>query len=523
MLYDGFRKLTAGFYALLSASILALLLVVRPFVHYSYEATFLRPNILLLAFAILPALILTIILWNRRRGMETILKNRSPFIILWGSVILFLLQVTICCNAYFVTGWDAWTVLSQAYRLASNQPMAVTYFSRYPNNLLLLWIDSLIFRACFAFGVTNMIMGTYAILLIQCMLSVLAGWLLYDLCLHSIRSYLISFCGWLCYAVYIGLSPWLLIPYSDSMGLWIPVFLLWLYQRIREKPQTRSLWCVMGAAAAIGYEIKPQAAILTIAVILVELFSAFQGVRQKTKIWSVLKKILLLIVSAAVMQTAGTAFLIPATHMEALDSRRSFGPSHFFMMGLNNESDGGYLQKDVDFSASFHTPVQRKRAEMRVASERLQSDGCVGLLKHLTKKSLINYGDGTFAWGVEGSFYMQLLPVDNPLAQLLRGIFYKGGKYYACFSSVQQSLWLLLLFSSLFSAPVVWKRRKSRTLLTAELSVIGLTAFELLFEARARYLYLYTPIFIFTAVYGWKYFFAFLQNQFSHNDKEEKP
>jgi hypothetical protein len=34
------------------------------------------------------------------------------------------------------------------------------------------------------------------------------------------------------------------------------------------------------------------------------------------------------------------------------------------------------------------------------------------------------------------------------------------------------------------------------------LSIIGLTIFELLFEARARYLYIYVPVYILVALYG---------------------
>ncbi len=37
------------------------------------------------------------------------------------------------------------------------------------------------------------------------------------------------------------------------------------------------------------------------------------------------------------------------------------------------------------------------------------------------------------------------------------------------------------------------------------LSVIGLTLFELLFEARARYLFTYVPIYIILALYGFQF------------------
>ena len=41
------------------------------------------------------------------------------------------------------------------------------------------------------------------------------------------------------------------------------------------------------------------------------------------------------------------------------------------------------------------------------------------------------------------------------------------------------------------------------TVAVAVLALIGLTMFEMLFEARARYLFNYSPIFILTATVGW--------------------
>jgi hypothetical protein len=511
--YDVFKKCTAGFYVLLMSAMLVLLLIFQPFLNYMCKKSFLQPNAVLLLLALLLSILLTKAIWKKQRRVEHALMCNSHSNILLGCVILLFVQVTICCNTYFVSGWDSGMVLSQAYRLASGESMDVSYFSQYPNNLLLLWFYSLIFRACFAFGVTEMILGTYVILVIQCVISTVTGFLLYDLCLHFTRSYIISFSSWLYYAVFIGISPWLLIPYSDSMGLIFPVLLLWLYQKQRKSKKRWAIWLLMGLVTAIGYRIKPQIVIMTVAIILVEIFAAFQNGRQKARILQMLKHITLLALTAVVTQAVCTAFLIPATHMEGLDSKRSFGPTHFLMMGLNDKKDGVYYEPDVEFSASFDTPAQRERANMNVVAERLRNYGCAGLLKHLAKKSLVNYGDGTFAWGAEGSFYLQLLPDgDNLLSPLLKQILYNNGKYYVYFSSIEQALWLLLLFAALCSAPFMWKKRNCQTLLTAVLSMVGLTVFELLFEARARYLYIYTPVLIFIGAVGWKCFYEAIEN-----------
>ena len=52
-----------------------------------------------------------------------------------------------------------------------------------------------------------------------------------------------------------------------------------------------------------------------------------------------------------------------------------FGISHFFMMGLNTETDGMFNQDDVYFSESFETADERSENNWRVAKERLSEMG----------------------------------------------------------------------------------------------------------------------------------------------------
>ena len=51
-------------------------------------------------------------------------------------------------------------------------------------------------------------------------------------------------------------------------------------------------------------------------------------------------------------------------------------------------------------------------------------------------------------------------------------------------------------------AAAAGSRERDYEYLAIILSLIGLTLFELLFEARARYLYIYSPVYVIAAVYG---------------------
>ena len=61
-----------------------------------------------------------------------------------------------------------------------------------------------------------------------------------------------------------------------------------------------------------------------------------------------------------------------------------------------------------------------------------------------------------------------------------------------------QAIWMLVLALALCCAVFV----KEERLAVVMLSLIGITLFEMLFEARARYLYCYAPVYILMASIG---------------------
>ena len=177
--------------------------------------------------------------------------------------------------------------------------------------------------------------------------------------------------------------------------------------------------------------------------------------------------------------------------------------THFLMMGINKERSGVYLAEDVLYTQSYKGLDEKKDANIKEIKRRLKKYGIDGYVQLLVNKSLVNYNDGTFAWGVEGNFYSQICAEDGKLATLLKNIYYSdgSGEYYAYYSTMMQGVWILLLVLSLFSFPYA-KRYKITVL---QLTIIGITLFLLLFEARARYLLLYAPYFIIVSILGYSF------------------
>ena len=87
--------------------------------------------------------------------------------------------------------------------------------------------------------------------------------------------------AWGLYVLLVGLSPWVSIPYSDSTALVFPIAILYLYTRQKQQKGWKKacLWGAIGLLTMLGYHIKPQVAIATIAICGIELWNGLFRLR----------------------------------------------------------------------------------------------------------------------------------------------------------------------------------------------------------------------------------------------------
>ena len=190
------------------------------------------------------------------------------------------------------------------------------------------------------------------------------------------------------------------------------------------------------------------------------------------------------------------------------DKTQAFPMTHYFMMGLNDATDGVYNDADGDLTNSIEDPRDRRLANMELSKQRLTEYGIGGFMKHRAKKSLVNYGDGTFSYGIDGNFFAgkelgDFPPVtSNKLSPILNEIILPQGRYFELFSAIRHALWLLILALCLVTGTLslISHNENNTCFCVIFLSVIGITLFELLFEAKARYLFVYVPFFLLSAI-----------------------
>jgi len=186
-----------------------------------------------------------------------------------------------------------------------------------------------------------------------------------------------------------------------------------------------------------------------------------------------------------------------------IDKERAFGMSHFLMMGLNEEVNGVINLEDQNFSMGIVNAEERTRANLEVAAQRVQEMGVPGLLKLGARKILTTFSDGTFAWWEEGEFYTQeMYDGIYSLRGVLSGVYYEHGENFEVFVNCMQILWMGILVFACTAFVTGGKKPEESALM---LAITGLFLFELIFEVRARYLFIYAPIFVLLAGIGGHY------------------
>jgi len=436
------------------------------------------------------------------------------------SGVYFIVLCIVTYHYYFYTGWDAgYTIIPNSVAVATGNWGSIShaYFSWYPNNVFLVFIYSLLVKFAMLFHISDWYM---LIIVFQCFIYATVAVMVYEigkLLLHSKRYAVLAYA---LYIVLVGLSPWVVIPYSDSVGLLFPAFILLMYLKIKNMSQDNAKKLVYLALLIMlmyfGYKIKPQIGIITIAIALYELCNLIHGfMRNKNTVNENVRKSKTkkpqkqtagigvkagVIVGSLLVSMLCMNVITHATHI-MIDKERSLGIEHFLMMGMHPETKGVYAEEDVIFSINIPNKDERHQATMEQIKTRLDDYGIGGIANLAKSKLLTAYNDGTFAWELEGPFYVEQYAHGNSsLRAFLENFYCRDGKYQNIFFNIVQSIWMAVLVCGIF-AVFLKKDFKVDILL---LTIVGLTIYEVLFEVRARYLLTNVPLYILLAVIGVK-------------------
>ncbi len=417
--------------------------------------------------------------------------NIDKFVLV-ATLLLFLGQCYVFYNTFFLSGWDTGairkfvdTIMNGGDRGSIND-----YFSRYPNNLFLSYLYLLIQKINNGLGVFNGIYSYMCVVILNCAINAFSCWLSYKTA-RIFVSPTFALVAYIFCVFSVGISGWSVICYSDAIALFLPILSVYLYCKQYKNTKMQTVGFISAVfVSAIGYFIKPQCLFVLIAITILEVWKFVINFSLK----KLIRPIAVCLVAVIVFSFTNIGLeLLNKKYSVQIDKEQSFGFSHFLMMGANQETNGVYSEDDVGFSYSFATSEQRKEANIDVFMERVTSMKS-GLFTHLTKKMLTTFNDGTFAWGNEGNFFA-VVPenINNKMAPFLKSIYFLGNRF-AYFATFQHLVWLFILLCSLltvFSKKANYDQNKLSLLWIA---LLGFVLYEMLFEVRARYVYIFVPL-----------------------------
>lgn len=182
-----------------------------------------------------------------------------------------------------------------------------------------------------------------------------------------------------------------------------------------------------------------------------------------------------------------------------LDNSIKLSLEHYFMVG-NGGVHGEYSEEDYTYSMTLDRDI-RKSENLRVGIERIKERGFFGYIRFALEKVRWVMSEGNFHWLGEGNFINTVTNPNNDLvSRVMREIFYADGKCYPLYMYAIQLIWELVQVLCIIAL------MKDKSVYTNFLActIFGAWLYQILFEARSRYLILFIPFFIVLASMNFK-------------------
>lgn len=422
---------------------------------------------------------------------------------LLGVLLVVMLATQIRTGLAIVVppGWDAQHLVDAAQAQAAGPGQAqewAPYFARFPNNLLLATLLGGYVELLTALGVTDVLAGV----VVLNALTLSSAVVLVYLSARRVGGPAVAYTTLLLCAVFIGLSPWIAVPYSDTTGMPFPVAILYLFLRAREATgpaQKVAWWGALGLVGVVGYRIRPTILFAVLAAVIVGVLAADAWRRSGRRTTAAL------VLAATVGGFVGGQLVVnrlveasPLAPSQTELGHESFSATHYLKMGSQrqpgpyNDFYGAYSEEDVRETIST-PPAERDALNVRVYLDRVGDMGALGYAAFLYDKAAWVLGDGSFfMWG-EGLSRFEPSPAQDPTSVAIQRFFAWEGDRHAVPLAWWQSVWLVVL--ALVTGPLLLRSpalfAPAPTLL--RLAFLILLLFDLFFEGRARHFYVYLP------------------------------
>lgn len=437
------------------------------------------------------------------------------FLIAFFAVIA-LVNIELSREMAFRSSYDMSTVRDTAFYIHSGAAFGSNvYFSMYPNNIPISYLLAQILKVVdhlpnYPFD------ADFIWVQISCVLFSIAGFFSCQLLKRLSKSFLLQLMNIALFLWLVGLSGWKMIAYTDSYGIIFAPIAIYTYMVYRDGDKT---WVkllnlfISLVSVAVGGWLKPSIYVLFIAIIGIELLEMVSDIKRRYPF--VLFALIVLAVSLPITKQYNK-------HIEnvmQLESNPELATTwhHYFSMGLGEKKTGGY---DSDYAKLYveyqDSQKDRINAEMKIAKDLIIQRGFSGNVVFAVRKMVKVFDDGGFSFTtpfiqvewIESQY--EKISRNTKFTEFLREIYWNG-KYMGAFNTLTQTVWFVCLLG-IPGIGIVCFRKKEWNLLILPVAFLGVYFYQMFFEARSRYLFVFLPFIIPAAVYGMKMYFEIIKS-----------
>lgn len=463
-------------------------------------------------------------------------KNFHLFCIFW-IIVLLVIQFFIVKYILFLPIGDTndicynfFSDFSPLDPANAETNVVAIYLQRHPNlwflSGLFLRINSLIYDSGIAhwFGglsgqiVSENVAGAFTYLFIEyldCILVSLSILMIANV-VRKITGNCLGIFSLVLSTFFIGISPMIVVPYSDTYGLFFTTLIIFSYVVLNNKYIKIFIIII---ASVVGYYVKPTVLAVSFSILTIEGIKLIsdklgndKGLKASSKKQKI-KKIASYVVSIICSLIISFAIVLPIKDIGIkANYDKEFSPVHYFMMGLNKETNGQFYRTDENITAACQTKETQIDTNIKIAMERINEYGIFGMAKHLARKTLTNYGVGSFISPLN-MLYVQDSEEINPVVQFIYGVDDSGTSYtddLTPFNLMSQFLWFFILIGTIIT---LYNNDKNKYINVMTLSLLMMSVFLLIFESSQRYLFLYSLYFVAVACIGYNSFSIKIRNK----------
>lgn len=283
---------------------------------------------------------------------------------------------------------------------------------------------------------------------------------------------------------------WLTSAYTNTLSFPFLMGILYLgldVDQISSQKRTVARISLLGVLMVAGYFVRPTTAIAAIALVLYRAVRFCQKSRDggsedggghpdwKGRLGGTVAKFVLLLCVCGVTWLACDRLI--ASHVDREKFTGQFPAVHWVMMGMNEESQGGYSREDRLYTGSFPELEDKRRADVERLGQRLRHMGIAGVGKQFMDKLA-----RVWALGDDDAISNARYAYDFPPF-----FSYVAGNNNTWFVFYMQAFRICMFLFMGFALLGMIGKRKCTPLFLYGLTFLGAVCFFLLWEAGRRY------------------------------------